>query len=113
MATIVTNSSYDAPSKPLLQKLEWKTIVELIADETEMMVFKSLNDFGPQYMHNMFTKNSQLSERNLRNTATDLRLPLRKSTAGRKASHTEVPRCGIASQLSAKKQYHYMSSKPS
>ena len=65
-------------------------------------------------MLNMFTKNSQLSERNLRNTTTDLRLPLRKSTAGRKkASHTEVPRCGIASQLSAKKQDHYVSSNPS
>ena len=84
-ARIVTNSSYDAPSKPLLQKLEWKTIVELIANETKMMVFKSLNDFGPQYMLNMFTKNSQLSERNLRNTTTDLRLPLRKSTAGQKS----------------------------
>ena len=84
-ARIVTNSSYDAPSKPLLQKLEWKTIVELIANETKMMVFKSLNDFGTQYILNMFTKNSQLSERNLRNTTTDLRLPLRKSTAGHKS----------------------------
>ena len=82
---IMTNSSYDAPSKPLLQKLEWKTIVELIADETKMMGFKSLNDFGPQYMLNMFTKNSQLNERTLRNTTTDLRLPLRKSTAGQKS----------------------------
>ena len=81
----MTNNSYHAPSKPLLQKLEWKAIVELIADETKMMVFKSLNDFGSQYMHNMFTKNSQLSECNLRNTTTDLRLPLRKSTAGQKS----------------------------
>ena len=83
-ARIVSNSSYDAPSKPLLQKLEWKTILDFIGDETKMMVFKSLNDFGPQYMYNMFTKNSNLSERNLRNTTTDLRLPLRKSTAGQK-----------------------------
>ena len=72
-------------NKPLLQKLESKTIVELIADETKMMVFKSLNDFGPQDMLNMFTKNSQLSKRNLRNTTTDLRLPLRKSTAVQKS----------------------------
>ena len=81
----VVFSAYDAPSKPLLQMLEWKTIVELIADETKMMVCKSLNDFRPQYMVNMFTNNSQLSERNLRNTTTDLRLPLRKSTAGQKS----------------------------
>ena len=43
-ARIVSNSSYDAPSKPLLQKLEWKTMLDLIGDETKMMVFKSLND---------------------------------------------------------------------
>ena len=59
--------------------------IRLFYDETKMMVFKSLNDFGPQYMHSMFTKNSQLSECNLRNTTTDLRLPLRKSTAGQKS----------------------------
>ena len=64
-ARIVTNSSYDAPSKPLLLKLEWKSIEELIADETKMTVFKSLNHFGPNYMYNMFTKNSHFTERNL------------------------------------------------
>ena len=49
-ARAVTNISYDAPSKPLLHKLEWKIIQQLIADETKMMVFKSINDFGPKYM---------------------------------------------------------------
>ena len=53
---IVTKSSYDAPSKLLLLKLEWKSIKELFADETKMTVFKSLNDFGPKYMYKMFTK---------------------------------------------------------
>ena len=84
-ARIVTNSSYDAPSKPLLQKLEWKCIEELISDETKLTVFKSLNDLGPNYMYKMFTKNSHLTERNLRNTTTDLRLPWRKSTVGQKS----------------------------
>ena len=83
-ARIVTNSSYDAPSKPLLQKLEWKCIEILISDETKLMVFKSLNDLGPNYMYKMLTKNSHFTERNLRNTTTDLRLPLRKSTVGQK-----------------------------
>ena len=57
-ARIVTNGSYDAPSKPLLPKLGWKSIKEHITDETRMMVFKSLNDFGPKYMYKMFTENS-------------------------------------------------------
>ena len=45
------------PSKPLLLKLEWKSIKELIADETKMTVFKSLNDFGQKYTYKMFSKN--------------------------------------------------------
>ena len=80
----MTNSSYDASSKPLL-KLEWKSIEEHIADETTMIVFKSRNDFGPKYLYKMFAKNSHFTERNLRNTTTDLRLPLRKSNVGQKS----------------------------
>ena len=83
--TFVTYSSYDAPSKPLLHKLEWKSIQELITDETKMMVFKSINDFGPEYMYKMFTRNSHLKERILRNTTTYLRLPWRKSPVGQKS----------------------------
>ena len=41
---IVTNSSYDAPSKPLFQILGWKIIEERIADDAKMIVFKSVND---------------------------------------------------------------------
>ena len=66
-ARIARNSSYDAPSKPLLHKLELKSIQELIADETKMIVLTSINDFGPKYMHKMFTRNSHFIERILRN----------------------------------------------
>ena len=59
-----------------------KNIQELIAAETEMMVSKSLNDFGPKYMYKMFIRNSHLNGRILRNTNIDLRLPLIKSTVG-------------------------------
>ena len=79
-----------------------------------MMVFKSLNDFGPQYMHNMFTKNSQFSERNLRNTTTDLRLPSRKSTTGQKRfSYRGAKMWNSLSTECVEKQDHYVSSNPS
>ena len=109
-ARIVTNSHYDAPRKPLFHKIGWKSIEELLADETKLMVFKSLNDLGPKYMYNMFTKNSHFTKRNLRHSTTYLRLPLRKSTVGQKSF---LYRCGIASQLSAKKQDRYTPSNPS
>ena len=97
-----------------LHSLGWKSIAELIiADEKKLMVFKSLNDVGPKYMYNMFTKNSHFTERNLRSTTTDLRLRLRKSTVDRKGFHIEVPRCVITSQLSAEKQDRYISLNPS
>ena len=78
-ARIITNSSFDTPSRPLIAKLGWKTIEELIGNETKTTVFKSLNDLAPQYLCNLFTKNSACSYRSLWNTETDLRLPKRSS----------------------------------
>ena len=83
-ARIITNSSFDTPSRPLTAELGWKTIEELIGYETKTMVFKSLNDLAPQYLCNLFTKNSVCSSRSLRNTDTDLRLPKKSSANGQK-----------------------------
>ena len=78
-ARIITNSSFDAPSRPLIEGLGWKTIEELISYESTIMVFKSVNELAPRYLCNLFTKISQCSFRNLRNTETDLRLPKKRS----------------------------------
>ena len=83
-ARIVTGSSFDTPGQPLIKRLGWKTIDELIASESNIMVFKSLHELAPQYMCNLFTKTSQLTSKNLRNTATDLRLPKKNSKNGQK-----------------------------
>ena len=83
-ARIITNSSFDTPSRPLIAKLGWKTIEELIGNETKTTVFKTLNDLAPQYLCNLFTKNSACSYRSLWNTETGLRLPKRSSANERK-----------------------------
>ena len=83
-ARIITNSSFDTPSRPLIAELGWKTIEELIGNEIKTMVFKSLNDLAPQYLCNLFTKNSACSSRSLRNTETDLRLLKKSSANGQK-----------------------------
>ena len=79
-----------------MQKTEpqelWRTAVTMFhvrlcytgLNAAKTMVFKSLNEFGPKYMHKIFTKNSHFTERNLRSTSTELRLPLRKSAVGQK-----------------------------
>ena len=48
------------------------------------MVFKSLNELAPKYMCNLFIRTSQLTSWNLRNSATDLRLPKKNSKNGQK-----------------------------
>ena len=83
-ARIITNSSYDTPGRPLIERLGWKTIQELIKIDSGTMVFKSLNGLAPQYLSSLFTRNSACSSRILRNTNTDLRLPLKKTANGQK-----------------------------
>ena len=57
-----------------MRRLGWKTIEELIAHESELMVFKSIHGLALQYMSDLFTKMSQLNSYNLHNIATDLSL---------------------------------------
>ena len=56
-ARIVTGSSSDAPGRPLIKELGWKNIDELIAIESNIMVFKSLHELTPQYMCNLSSQN--------------------------------------------------------
>ena len=83
-ARIITNSSFDTPSRPLVDQLGWKTIEQLIASESKIMVFKSLHELAPQYLCDLFTRNSKCSSYVLRNSETDLRLPMKKSSNGQK-----------------------------
>ena len=84
-ARIKTNNSFDAPDIPLVRRLGLKTSEELIAHESELMVFKSINGLAPQYMSDFFTKTSQLTSHNLRNIAKDLLLPQKRSSCGMKS----------------------------
>ena len=83
-ARIVTGSSFDTPSRPLIERLGWKTIEQLISYESKIVVFKSLNELAPQYLSSLFKRNSQCSTRCLRNTETYLRVPKKTSVNGQK-----------------------------
>ena len=83
-ARIITNSSLDAPSRPLIEELGWQTVDQLISSESKTMVFKSLNELAPQYLCDLFIRNSHCSSYSLRNTGTDLRLPMKRSNNGQK-----------------------------
>ena len=84
---IIIIIKYDAPSKPLIQTLDWKTIDELIQNETQIMVFKSVNGLAPQFLSDLFVAKSTNSSYNLRRTATDPTVPKIISSNGQKCSH--------------------------
>ena len=84
-ARIVTNSSYDSSASALIKTLNWPTVADMIKVETACMVYKSINDLAPDYLSEIFTKNSACSRKNLRNTATDLQVPLMKTCNGQRA----------------------------
>ena len=89
-ARIVTNSSYDSSASALIKTLNWPTVADMIKVETACMVYKSINDLAPDYLSEMFTKNSACSRKNLRNTATDRQVPLMKLAMVNELSHIVV-----------------------
>ena len=71
----MTNSSYDSSASPLLSKLEWPTIDEIIKGETTNMVYKSINNLAPKYLCSLFTKSSSRDTITLRHSELDLYVP--------------------------------------
>ena len=84
-ARVVTNSSYDAPADALIQRLKWSNIAEIIKRETAMIVYKSLNGLAPTYLSKIFSKKLLRATVKLRNSETDLRIPLLKTSNGQKS----------------------------
>ena len=84
-ARIVTNSPYDAHSQPLIQKLGWPTIKELIESETAKVVCKALHSEAPDYLKGLFHRLSDTKSRVLRNSNTDLHTPLFTTSSGQKS----------------------------
>ena len=83
-ARIVINSAYNAAALPIIRKLGWPTIKELIESETLKMVCKVVNKQAPIYLTEMFARLSDACKRELRNIKTDLAVPRRKSAFGQK-----------------------------
>ena len=69
----------------LIQKLGWPTIQELIESETAKVVYKALHNETPDYLKGLFHRLSDTQGRLLRNSNTDLRIPLFKTSSGQKS----------------------------
>ena len=73
-ARIVTKSKFDTPTMELKHNLKWPTVSDIIRSETATTMYKSLNGLVPEYLSDLFVKNSTRNVRELRNTETDLSL---------------------------------------
>ena len=81
---MVTNSPYNASALPIIMKLGWQTVNDLIVEETLNMVYKCSNDEAPSYLACLFGRLSEASTQELRNTETDPRVPFLRTTCGQK-----------------------------
>ena len=84
-ARMVTNSPYNASALPIIRKLGWQTVNDLIVKEALKMVYKCTNDEAPSYLACLLDRLSETSTRELRNTETDLRttlVPFLRTTCG-------------------------------
>ena len=84
-ARLLLESSYNTPTGPLIKSLGWKTIYKLVDDESELIVYKSINGLAPHYLRNLFTRNSMDNTYCLRNTTTDLKIQKNMSNNGQKS----------------------------
>ena len=75
-ARIVTKSNFDTPAIGLIQSLNWPTVSDIIRGETATTVYKPLNGLVPEYLSSMFERRSTRNVKELRNTETDLSIPL-------------------------------------
>ena len=58
-ARVVTNSLYNASALPIIRKLSWQTVNDLIVEETLKMVFKCTNNEASLYLACLFDRLSE------------------------------------------------------
>ena len=84
-ARIITKSDYDTDAGPLIDKLGWKTIRELNNYDAAVMIFKIMNNMAPPYLTGMFQPLRELHEIMLRDTNSNLRLPIMSTNMGQRS----------------------------
>ena len=83
------DSSYKTSALSIIEKLGWLTVNDHIETETLKMVYKSVNQLALEYLNSMVIKLSEFRNRQLRDSETDLYVPLLNSAFGQKVSPIE------------------------
>ena len=80
-ARIILEADIMTPSETLFSELQWLSFTKRIQYHTHIMMFKAFNGQTPTYISSMFTKTSEIHNRNLRFVDNaQLRIPFSRTT---------------------------------
>ena len=98
VARVVTNSPNYQTSVPLISQLGWLTVKEMIDFEMACTVYKALKGLTLRwpYMRSMLHSRSESCNKTLRNTSTEVRIPLCKTSIGQRSLPIEESLFGIS-----------------
>ena len=86
----------------LIYNLNWPTVSDIIRSETATSMYKPLSGLVPKHLSNLFLTNSTQNVRELRNTETDISLPLRQTKNGQRTYPSVDLSVGINSNFDRK-----------
>ena len=82
---IITFSDYNTRSADILQHLRWDTLEQRRSKQLAISVFKSLNNFYPESLKNMFKPISRVHSYNVRGASKDIFVPRPRTEAAKLA----------------------------
>ena len=87
---------YNASALPIIRKLGWQTVNDLIVNETLKMEYKCTNEEAPSYLACLFDRLSETSTQELGSTETDLHVPFLRTACAQNAFLLEGQNYGMA-----------------
>ena len=83
---IITNTGKFDHISPGLRELNWLPVKEQLLLREAIMMYKCVNELAPHYLSDLFTKRSDIHQRDTRSHDL-LQIPLYKTSAGQRSFH--------------------------
>ena len=84
-ARIITGSSWDASSAPILYALKWDSLADRRAKQLKSLKFKTVNNLAPEYLSDKFAGINTIHRHNLRGAQHNLFIPRPNTEALKKS----------------------------
>ena len=82
---IITGSSWDASSAPILYALKWDSLADRRAKQLKSLKFKTVNNLAPEYLSDKFAGINTIHRHNLRGAQHNLFIPRPNTEALKKS----------------------------